>query len=69
MQVRAAESHAADLISWPSQTRRNTSAKTSSVMSRVWTTERRPLCSASAWKTKAPMSATHPKSHNGFPTR
>jgi hypothetical protein len=28
-----------------------------------------PLCSAMAWKTNAPASATHPRSHKGLDTR
>ena len=51
------------------QSRRKTSAKTSSVTSSGWTTDIWPLCSAKAWKMNDPASATQPNSQSGFDTR
>ena len=68
-QVTAAAHQVTSRICWRIQRRRSTRAKTSSVTSRGCTTDICPLCSASAWKTNDPPSATQPNSHSGFDAR
>ncbi len=68
-QVSAAAHQVTARIDWRSQSHRKTRAKTSSVTSSGCTTEIAPSCRATAWNRKAPASATHPRSHNGFETR
>ena len=68
-QTTSTAAHAAPATSWPIHTRRNTSTKASSVTRTGWTTDSRPLCRASAWKTNDPTAATAPASHSGCRTR
>ena len=68
-QVRVAAHQVTGRIDWWSHSQRSTSAKTSSVTRSGWTTDIVPLCRATAWKTKAPASATHPRSHSGLDAR
>ena len=68
-QTNAAAPQVTRRICWWTQNRRSTSANTSSVTSSGCTTDICPLCSARAWNTKAPASATQPKSHSGFDSR
>ena len=68
-QVTAAAHQVNGRISWWSQSQRRTSANTSSVTKSGCTTDIAPLCRATAWKRKAPASATHPRSHKGLERR